>query len=88
MRFIKQTTMQGRNKLRNKFKINLTRNVIICIVVVIGLVALVSEIQVQSYIQKYDCKETGSQRMVNTVDGVKVEDQYRCNNGEVFWRIK
>ena len=34
---------------------------------------------------KYDCTKNGNQRMVNTVDGLMVEDQLTCKDGRTKW---
>lgn len=39
--------------------------------------------QVDTY--KYDCIKNGKQRMVNTVDGLMVEDQLTCKDGRTKW---
>lgn len=39
--------------------------------------------QVDTY--KYACVKNGQQRMVNTVDGLMVEDQLTCKDGRTKW---
>lgn len=39
--------------------------------------------QIDTY--KYDCVKNGKQRMVNTVDGLMVEDQLTCKDGHAKW---
>ncbi|QGZ16330.1 putative membrane protein [Erwinia phage Hena1] len=34
---------------------------------------------------KYDCTKNGIQRMVNTIDGLMVEDQLVCKDGRTKW---
>lgn len=34
---------------------------------------------------KYSCVKNGQQRMVNTIDGLMVEDQLTCKDGRTKW---
>lgn len=52
-------------------------------VVIIFCFAMVALDVVDTY--KYSCVKNGHQRMVNTFDGLMVEDQLTCKDGRTKW---
>lgn len=54
----------------------------------IGLIFIFCIVQVvldEVDTHKYACVKNGQQRMVNTIDGLMVEDQLTCKDGRTKW---
>lgn len=59
--------------------------------ILIGVIIFICVAQVVLDMQDtytHNCKPSGQQRMVNTIDGLKVEDQLVCDGGRTKWTLQ
>lgn len=58
------------------------------IVIALVVVFIFSKVLIDQYdTVSNDCKPNGKQRLVNTVDGVAVQDQLVCKGGRTKWTL-
>ena len=77
-----------RKNFRKSSKFNLTHKLVFGIMAVLVVLAFIGQGYKAVQMDKYNCKPTGQQRLANSVNGVVVEDQYKCDNGKIMWQLK